>query len=58
MRVGYSLTVLYSAFCVVLNLETTSTLEREIWAPVSITLFALVVYVMRRTRFHHFWIGS
>ena len=54
LRVFYWFTTIYAGLSVVLNLITKSSVEREIWAPVSIVLFALVLYTMRRTRFHRF----
>jgi hypothetical protein len=54
LRLLYWFTTIYAGLSVVLNLITKSTVEREIWAPVSIVLFALVLFTMRRTRFHRF----
>jgi hypothetical protein len=54
LRILYWFTLLYSALAVVLNLITKSTHERGVWLPVSIVLLALVVFILRRTRFHHF----
>jgi hypothetical protein len=54
LRLLYWFTTIYAGLAVVLNLVTRSAVEREIWAPVSVVLFALVLYAMRRTRFHRF----
>jgi hypothetical protein len=43
-------TTLYAAVAVLLNLVTRSDAERNLWAPVSILLLALVAYVMVTTR--------
>ena len=42
-------TTVYAALAVVLNLITRSTSERNLWAPVSILLLALVTFVMTTT---------
>jgi hypothetical protein len=47
-------TIVFSGFSVVINVATESALEREIWAPVSIVLFVLVLLTFQRTRFHKF----
>jgi hypothetical protein len=46
--------IVYSGFSVVIDLATKAALEREIWAPVSIVLFTLVLITFHRTRFHKF----
>ena len=42
-------TTVYAGLAVVLNLITRSASERALWAPVSLVLLALVVFVMVRT---------
>ena len=54
LRLLYWFTIIFAALSVVLNLITKSSIEREIWAPVSIVLLTLVLFTMRRTRFHRF----
>lgn len=54
LRVLYWFTTIFAALSVVLSLSTKSSIEREIWAPVTIVLLALVLFTLRRTRFHRF----